>query len=54
MKRDLIDITDLSVREIDELIATAEDIIAYPEEYREKCRYKSWQPSFMSPPPGHA
>ena len=40
MKRDLIDITDLSVEEIDELIEKAEDIIAHPEAYREKCRYK--------------
>ena len=40
MKRDLIDITDLSVEEIDELIEKAEDIIAHPESYREKCRYK--------------
>lgn len=40
MKRDLIDITDLSVEEIDELIAKAEDIIENPENYREKCRYK--------------
>ena len=36
MKRDLIDITDLSVEEIDELIAKAEDIIENPENYREK------------------
>lgn len=49
MKRDLIDITDLSVREIDELIATAEDIIAYPEEYREKCRYKKLATLFYEP-----
>ena len=40
MKRDLIDITDLTVEEIDELIAKAEDIIEHPEVYREKCRYK--------------
>ena len=30
MPRNLIDITDLSVEEIDQLIATAEDIIANP------------------------
>ena len=36
MKRDLIDITDLSVEEIDELIAVAEDIIDHPDAYREK------------------
>ena len=38
--RSLIDIVDLTVEEIDELINTAEDIIANPEKYREKCRYK--------------
>ena len=36
----LIDIMDLSVEEIDELIATARDIIANPEKYQEKCLYK--------------
>ena len=30
MPRNLIDITDLSVEEINQLIATAEDIIANP------------------------
>ena len=34
MKRDLIDITDLTVEEIDELIAKAEDIIEHPDAYR--------------------
>ncbi len=38
--KNLIDILDLSVNEIDELIDTANDIIANPEKYREKCRYK--------------
>ena len=52
MKRDLIDITDLSVEEIDELIEKAEDIIAHPEAYREKCRYKKLATLFYrSPPP---
>ena len=54
MKRDLIDITDLTVEEIDELIAKAEDIIEHPEVYREKCRYKKlatlfYEPSTSSP-----
>ena len=49
MKRDLIDITDLSVAEIDELIAVAEDIIAHPEVYREKCRYKKLATLFYEP-----
>ena len=49
MKRDLIDITDLSVEEIDELIEKAEDIIAHPEAYREKCRYKKLATLFYEP-----
>ena len=49
MKRDLIDITDLSVEEIDELIAKAEDIIENPENYREKCRYKKLATLFYEP-----
>ena len=36
MKRDLIDITDLTVEESDELIAKAEDSIEHAEVYREK------------------
>ena len=38
--RSLIDILDLSTDEIDELLAKANDIIARPDAYREKCRYK--------------
>lgn len=49
MKRDLIDITDLTVEEIDELIAKAEDIIEHPEVYREKCRYKKLATLFYEP-----
>ena len=49
MKRDLINITDLSVEEIDELIVTAEDIMAHPEDYREKCRYKKLATLFYEP-----
>ena len=33
--RNLMNITDLSLDEIDELIATAEDIIANPEKYQD-------------------
>ena len=33
--RNLIDIMDLSVEELNELIATAEDIIANPVKYRD-------------------
>lgn len=35
--RSLIDIIDLTVEEIDDLIATANDIIANPDKYAEKC-----------------
>ena len=47
--RSLIDILSLSLDEIDELIAVAEDIIAHPEEYREKCRYKKLATLFFEP-----
>ena len=47
--RSLIDIQELSVQEIDELIATANDIIARPEAYREKCRYKKLATLFFEP-----
>lgn len=47
--RHLIDIMDLSVKEIDELIDRAEDIIANPESYREKCRYKKLATLFFEP-----
>ena len=39
--RSLIDILELSVEEIDELLRTAEDIIANPDKYSEKCRGKN-------------
>ena len=45
----LIDIMDLSVEEIDELIDTACDIIAHPEAYRERCRYKKLATLFFEP-----
>ena len=47
--RSLIDIQELSVQEIDELIAVAGDIIAHPEDYREKCRYKKLATLFFEP-----
>ena len=47
--RHLIGILDLSTEEIDELIRVAEDIIAHPEEYREKCRYKKLATLFFEP-----
>ena len=47
--RHLIDIMDLSVEEIDSLIEKAEDIVAHPECYREKCRYKKLATLFFEP-----
>ncbi len=47
--KSLIDITDLTPEEIDELIATAEDIIENPDKYREKCKYKKLATLFFEP-----
>ena len=49
--RSLIDIHDFSTAEIDELIATANDIIANPSAYSEKCRGKKLAPLFYEPSP---
>ena len=47
--RSLISILDFSVEELDGLIATAKDIIAHPENYREACRYKKLATLFFEP-----
>ena len=47
--RNLIDILDLSTDEIDELLNKANDIIAHPDAYREKCRYKKLATLFFEP-----
>ena len=47
--RNLIDILDLSLEEIEELIETANDIIKNPDKYREKCRYKKLATLFFEP-----
>lgn len=47
--RNLIDITDLTVQEIDELIATACDIIANPDKYCDACRRKKLATLFFEP-----
>ena len=47
--RSLIDIVDLTVEEIDDLITTANDIIANPDKYAEKCHAKNWRRSFFEP-----
>ncbi len=47
--RSVIDIMDLSVEEIDGLIATAEDIIANPEKYADSCKRKKLATLFFEP-----
>ena len=47
--RSLIDIKELSVQEIEELIAVAEDIIANPKKYSEVCRGKKLATLFFEP-----
>ena len=47
--RSLISILDFSVEELDALVTTAKDIIAHPENYREKCRYKKLATLFFEP-----
>ena len=49
MPRNLIDITDLSVEEIDQLITTAEDIIANPVKYQSVCAHKQLATLFFEP-----
>ena len=47
--RSLIDITELDLGEVDALIAKAEDIIARPEKYADKCRGKKLATLFYEP-----
>ncbi len=47
--RNLIDIMELSVEEIDDLIKTALDIIAFPEKYAECCKGKKLATLFFEP-----
>ena len=47
--RSLINILDLSVDELDELIATANDIIANPQKYAEVCHGKKLATLFFEP-----
>ncbi len=47
--RSLISILDLSVAEIDELVATANDIIANPKKYSEVCHGKKIATLFFEP-----
>lgn len=47
--RSLIDISELTPTEIEELIATADDIIADPAKYSEKCKGKKLATLFFEP-----
>ena len=47
--RSLIDIQDMTVGELDELVALAEDIIAYPKKYAEICHGKKLATLFFEP-----
>ncbi len=47
--RSVIDILDLSVEELDELVACANDIIADPEKYAHKCAGKKLATLFFEP-----
>ena len=49
MPRNIIDVTDLSVEEINELIATAEDIIENPAKYQDACAHKQLATLFFEP-----
>ena len=47
--RSLISILELSVEELDQLIATAKDIIAHPDAYWDKCAHKKLATLFFEP-----
>ena len=47
--KNLMNITDLTVEEIDELVAVAEDIIANPTKYQDACRHKLLATLFFEP-----
>ena len=49
MARNLIDIVDLSVEEINKLIAVAEDIIENPVKYQDACAHKQLATLFFEP-----
>ena len=49
MIRSLIDIKDLSIEEIDQLIATAQDIIENHKKYCEACHGKKLATLFFEP-----
>ncbi len=47
--KNLIDIKDLSVDEIQELIKVAKDIMQFPEKYSERCKHKKLATLFFEP-----
>lgn len=47
--RHLLNITDLTTEEIEQLIAVAEDILASPDKYRDVCRSKQLATLFFEP-----
>ena len=47
--KNLIDIKDLTIQEIEELIKVAKDIMEYPEKYYEKCKHKKLATLFFEP-----
>lgn len=49
MSRSIINILDLSTKEIDSLIAVADDIMKNPEKYNERCRHKILATLFFEP-----
>ena len=49
MKRSVIDVPDLSTEELEQLMDTAEDIIARPDDYADACRRKKLATLFFEP-----
>ena len=47
--KNLINIMDLTVEEIDEMITVADDILEHPDKYREACKYKILATLFYEP-----
>lgn len=47
--KNLLSITDFSVQEIDQLLSVAQDIIANPDKYNEKCKHKKLATLFFEP-----
>ena len=52
--RSVIDILDLTTEELEDLMSTALNIIARPDDYAEACRRKKLATLFSSPPPAPA